>query len=274
MPPLSRFYYTTGRVIPYRWYSFQGILGSRLWPDTGLTLRSHRFYSDAGRFQKGQIPPVFKIENVPGTNEVKIIFDSEDPNTDCICGIECTTQSIVFPEEEEAEQSLMFCPQESGYTYGLTLENKRDDAPSEFLFTFEDALGNITTTRVGTIQFVTPQPPLVMERVDEDPGQFFGGDTKDDTVHHIVGVPITSWRVTSLLPYARQYQVEYYVDNSGNRKLLRDWTSFVTHTISRFAQTDNVIWNLHVRDGVTHGYRVRYRIDEDDVSLWSSWATV
>jgi len=274
MPPLSRFYYTTGRIIPYNWRLIQGVLGSRLWPGTGLTLRAHLYYADAGRFDKGQIPPVFKIEDVPGTDGVKIIFDSEDPNTDCICGIECTTQSIIFPEEEEAEKSLMFCPQESSYTYGLTLENKRDDAPSEFLFTFEDALGNIRKIRVGTLQYVTPQPPILLERADEDPGPLFGGTTKEDILHHIVGVPITSWRAISLLPYAKQYQVESYVDNSGNKKLLRDWTSFVTHTISRCAQTDNVVWNRNVRDGVTYGYRVRYRIDEDDVSLWSDWATL
>jgi hypothetical protein len=215
-------------------------------------------------FNKGYTPPPFQLEHVLDeednpTGKVKVKFELTPFNQNCNCQIECTTRALVFPEEEE-EPTGSFCPADTEFEVVLPSVFFSDDAPTELLFTFEDAKGNVTTITVSSLVQVIAQFPLTVV-IDEGPRK-----------HIQIGTPVSTSSFYSLFGYATQYQIERYVQHESNRHVWVDWTPIPTAKSFARGGKDLVHWDRDVRPGVIYGYRVRFRSTFDHASRWSAWS--
>jgi hypothetical protein len=204
---------------------------------------------------KGYTPPPLSLETDDG--DVVIRFSPGAFSEACDGQIECLAAnlSVLMGTSEIGT----FCPKDTNFEVRMEDQIFSENDPTLLSFSFQDTAGNTQTVTVASISTVVPRIPLT-DQV-----------TQGDRRHVIVGVPIYSKSIYDLRPYVTHYQVERYIRNSTNSKLLVDWTEVGSPAIKHL---DNVHWDRDVLPGVDYGYRVRFRSEVDSSSQWSDWAVL
>lgn len=216
-------------------------------------------------FNKGYTPPPFKLvhtEDDDGQPIVTVEFELNEFTQTCRCQIVCSTGALVFEEEIEEEPIGSFCPADQEFKVTLPNELFSETNPTELIFNFEDARGNLTALTVFSLIKVAGQTPLTVV-VNE-------GARK----HVQVGTPVYSKGFISLRGIATQYQIERFVEHPSNREIWVDWTTIPTTRPFHRGGKDLVHWDRDVQGGVEYGYRVRFRSTFDHESAWGDWRIV
>jgi hypothetical protein len=204
-------------------------------------------------YQKGYTPPPFKLEHTDGV--VRVSFELSPFSETCQCQITCTTQALVFGDDDEELGS--FCPGDTNFQATMNGQEFSEDEPTELVFNFIDSQGNTSTITVYSLVTVIPQTPLGRVIRDTD------GDR--EILRHEIAVPLYSQAFFDLREIAVQYQVEQFIGSPNNRRVIVDWTNTgLWGTRERIHQVRGI------QAGV-YGYRVRFRSTFDHASPWSEW---
>lgn len=208
---------------------------------------------------KGYTPPPFKIVADQETGVVKVVFEPNPFSSTCNCRIECTTEGTLFDGTDQ--QVGQFCPEDEEFEVVLASQIFDSGSPTTLAFTFRDVYQNESRIEVPTIVAVQPVGVACLpETTDEDRRR-----------NIIVAVRTFSHTFVDLRPIVVQHQIERYIQTPTNSHTWVDWTDsgpFSSHLRDRHS---NVYLDRDVRQGVEHGYRVRFRTTFQDVSQWSAW---
>lgn len=239
---INRTYYTPGAVVP-----------------ADIDSKSPEQIGVFCCFNKGPTPVPFSIVQNETTGDVLVTFEISAFTQTCDCQIQCTTGALAFDDEEEVGS---FCPQDTDFKAALSGKTFSDSEPTDLIFWFTDSKGNTVSIQVTSIASVRPIAPL-LALVD---------DPLRDRIE--IGVLPLSRTHVDLSDAVTEYQIERYVGHPAAKKLLVDWVRIPTGTHAQRNNRDLVEWDVDVRSGVEHGYRIRFRSTFDQTSRWSDWRTV
>lgn len=190
-------------------------------------------------FTKGLNPQPHALFFDAETGQLKLQF-SNIGNTTCICNINCVDISIagedLFPCGDELQE--------------VTINtNSIFTSPTDVFIEISDSNGNTSNLSYFIVLGTTPLAPNAIKKSNP------------------TRIEVNTFMITSNHENYKtdktQYQLWRYENNTGNVKLVRDWTF---NKFKSFIDTT-------VRPGNTYGYAVRMRADFNSLSEFSSWST-